>query len=244
VGWQAGGVTSASTTDQTRVARHVPTFSWSATSSWSWSPKPVMILLVGLTIFAFGDWLLIASRLGNSPWSVLAGGVDRHVHLGIGTVTVITSMVVLLAWFPLRQRPGLGTIANALVIGSVVELLERTVSPIENIIVRGAMVAGGVVTVGIGGALYLSTRLGPGPRDGLMTGIGTRANRPIAHVRLALELTVLGAGWALGGRLGIGTVVFALGIGHVLAFFVGILHRLDGSFVVPPKASGVASDRV
>jgi uncharacterized protein len=220
-------VTSAAS-DQTRVARFVPTFSWSATSSWSWRPKPVAILLVGLTLFAIGDWLLIASRLGNSPWSVLAGGIDRHVHLGIGTVTVITSMVVLLAWVPLRQRPGLGTIANALVIGSVVELLERTVSPIDNILVRGVMVVGGLITVGIGGALYLSTRLGPGPRDGLMTGIGTRANRPIAHVRLAIELTVLAIGWALGGRIGVGTVIFALGIGHVLAFFVGILHRFDG----------------
>jgi uncharacterized protein len=187
------------------------------------------MLIVGLIIFGVGDWLLIASRLGNSPWSVLSGGIDRHTHIGIGTITVITSVVVLLAWIPLRQRPGLGTVANAIIIGSVVELLDRNVAPIQGVPLRAAMLVGGVVVTGIGGALYLSTQLGPGPRDGLMTRLGQLLHRPIAHVRMAIEVTVLVVGWALGGRLGVGTFVFAASIGHVLAFCVGLLHKLDSA---------------
>jgi uncharacterized protein len=217
------------TSTESRVAKAVPVFSWSSATRWSSKPKPVAILIVGLTLFGFGDWLLIESRFGNSPWSVFAGGIDKHTNIGIGTVTVITSAVVLLLWIPLRQRPGLGTVANAIIIGSVVELLDRNVGAVNNFVGRCAMLAGGLVTVGIGGALYLSTQLGPGPRDGLMTSIGKKFNRPIAHVRLAIEVTVLTLGWALGGRLGVGTFVFAFAIGHVLAFFVGVLHRFDRS---------------
>ena len=222
--WQAGGM---ATPTETRVARSVPTFSWSSPTRWSSKPKPIAILVGGLTLFGVGDWLLIASRFGNSPWSVLAGGIDRHTHIGIGTVTILTSLVVLLAWIPLRQRPGLGTLANALIIGGVVEILSRNVHQVQGVPLRIGMLALGMLAVAVGGALYLSTQLGPGPRDGLMTGIGKRLNRPIAHVRLSIEVTVLLLGWALGGRLGVGTFVFAFGIGHVLAFFVGMLHRLD-----------------
>jgi uncharacterized protein len=224
---QAEFIMATSTVAASRVAKAVPVFSWSSATRWSSKPKPVAILIAGLTLFGFGDWLLIESRFGNSPWSVLAGGVDKHTNIGIGTVTIITSAVVLLLWIPLRQRPGLGTVANAIIIGSVVELLDRNVGAIDNFVGRCAMLGGGLVSVGIGGALYLSTQLGPGPRDGLMTSIGKRFHRPIAHVRLALEVTVLTLGWALGGRLGVGTFVFAFAIGHVLAFFVGVLHRFD-----------------
>lgn len=210
-----------------RVAHSVPTFSWSSPTRWTTKPTPVAILVAGLIIFGVGDWLLIASRLGNSPWSVLAGGIDRHVHLGIGTVTVITSVVVLLVWIPLRQRPGLGTVANAAIIGTVVELLDRNVGAITNLGARSVMLVGGLLLTGIGGAMYLSTQLGPGPRDGLMTRLGQLLHRPIAHVRMAIEVTVLAVGWALGGRLGVGTFVYAAAIGHVLAFCVGQLHRLD-----------------
>lgn len=222
--WQAGVM---ATPTETRVARSVPTFSWSSPTRWSSKPKPIAILVGGLTLFGVGDWLLIASRFGNSPWSVLAGGIDRHTDIGIGTVTILTSLVVLLAWIPLRQRPGLGTVANALIIGGVVEILSRNVHQVQGVPLRIVMLALGMLAVAVGGALYLSTQLGPGPRDGLMTSIGKRLNRPIAHVRLTIEVTVLLLGWALGGRLGVGTFVFAFGIGHVLAFFVGVLHRLD-----------------
>jgi uncharacterized protein len=191
------------------------------------------VLVGGLILFGVGDWLLIASRFGNSPWSVLAGGIDKHAHIGIGTVTVITSVVVLLGWIPLRQWPGFGTLANAVIIGTVVEVLQRHVRQIDSVIIRSLMIFGGLLMVSIGGALYLSSQLGPGPRDGLMTGIGARIHRPIAQVRLAIELTVLALGWALGGRVGIGTVIFAGSIGHGVAFFVGLLHRID----TPPVAS-------
>jgi uncharacterized protein len=227
--WKAARLMASATSSPStkRVAHSVPTFSWSSPTRWSSKPKPVGILVVGLVIFGIGDWLLIASRLGNSPWSVLAGGVDRHTQIGIGTVTIITSVVVLLIWIPLRQKPGLGTIANAAIIGTVVEVLDRNVADITNLPVRVAMLVGGLVVTAIGGALYLSTQLGPGPRDGLMTRLGQLLHRPIAHVRMAIEVTVLAVGWALGGRLGVGTFVFAAGIGHVLAFCVGALHRLD-----------------
>ncbi len=218
-----------------RVAHSVPTFSWSSPTRWSTQPKPIAILVVGLIIFGVGDWMLIASRLGNSPWSVLSGGIDRHVHLGIGTITVISSVVVLLAWIPLRQRPGLGTVANAAIIGTVVELFDRNVSPIDNVVVRSVMLVGGLLATGVGGAMYLSTQLGPGPRDGLMTRIGQLLHRPIAHVRMAIEVTVLAIGWALGGRLGIGTLVFAATIGHMLAYCVGLLHRLDRGTAAEPS---------
>jgi uncharacterized protein len=217
------------TSAESRVAKVVPVFSWSSPTRWSSKPKPVAILIAGLTLFGIGDWLLIESRFGNSPWSVLAGGIAKNTGIGIGIVTVLVSVAVLLLWIPLHQRPGLGTIANAIIIGSVVEILDRNVGGVDNLIGRSAMLIGGLITVGIGGALYLSTQLGPGPRDGLMTSIGKRFNRPIAHVRLAIEVTVLALGWALGGRLGVGTFVFAFAIGHVLAFFVGMLHRLDRS---------------
>jgi uncharacterized protein len=216
-----------------RVARSVPTFSWSSPTQWSKQPKPVGLLVLGLVMFGVGDWMLIASHLGNSPWSVLSGGIDRHVHIGIGTITIITSVVVLVGWIPLRQRPGLGTIGNALIIGTVVEVLSRNVDDARTLPVRVAMLVGAMVIVGLGGALYLSTQLGPGPRDGLMTGLGRRLNRPIAHVRLAIEVTVMVVGWALGGRLGVGTLVYAFSIGHILAFFVARLHQLDHNRRMP-----------
>jgi uncharacterized protein len=179
-------------------------------------------------LFGIGDWMLVASRFGNSPWTVLADGINNHLDIGIGTVTVLVSLTVLLGWIPLRQRPGLGTIANALVIGSVVEVLQRNAPEISSFVVRLALMFGGVIAVGIGAALYLSTKLGPGPRDGWMTGIGARFDWPIARVRLGIEFTVLVLGWALGGRVGVATFLFAATIGHALAFCVAQLRRLDG----------------
>jgi uncharacterized membrane protein YczE len=172
--------------------------------------------------------MLVVSRMGNSPWTVLADGIDHHLNIGIGTVTVMVSLVVLVGWIPLRQRPGLGTIANALVIGSVVEVMQRNAPEIDSFVARLALMFGGVIAVGIGASLYLSTKLGPGPRDGWMTGIGARFDWPIARVRLGIEFTVLALGWALGGRVGVATFVFAATIGHALAFCVAQLRRFDG----------------
>jgi uncharacterized protein len=210
-----------------KTARHVPTFSWSSPRQWTTSPRPIAVLLGGLVLFGVGDWMLVASRFGNSPWTVLAEGIDTHLGIGIGTVTVLVSLVVLLGWIPLRQRPGLGTIANALVVGTVVEVLQRNGPTAESTAARVALMVGGVAVVGAGGALYLSSRLGPGPRDGWMTGIGTRFDWPIARVRLGIEVTVLVLGWLLGGRVGVATFLFAATIGHSLAFCVAQLTRLD-----------------
>jgi uncharacterized membrane protein YczE len=187
----------------------------------------VVLLVVGLVLFGIGDWLFIESRFGNTPWTVLADGLAQQFDIGIGVMTVIISFVVLAGWAFLRQRPGLGTIGNAIIIGTTVQLLENTTPEVSSVAVRVGMMVLGLVTVGVGGALYLSTRYGPGPRDGLMTGIGTRFEWPIARVRLGIEITVMVLGVLLGGRLGFGTLFFALGIGHVLAFCVARLHRLD-----------------
>ena len=147
------GCVTVSTTKllKKRTAHAVPTFSWSSPTRWTKRPTPIAALVVGLVLFGIGDWLFIGSRLGNTPWSVLAGGVDRHLHWGIGNVTIATSLVVLLLWIPLKQRPGLGTVCNAVLIGAVVEVLERTVEPVDGLALRIAMMVAGLLLVAAGG---------------------------------------------------------------------------------------------
>ncbi len=213
--------------DTTRTVRAVPSFSWSSPRPWTLAPWPIGVLVVGLVLFGVGDWLVLASRFGNTPWTVLAEGLAKRSGIGIGWMTVLVSFVVLLCWAPLQQRPGLGTIANALIVGTTVEILEGHGPHPTALLPRAVMVVGGIATVAVGGALYLSAQLGPGPRDGLMTGIGRRFNWPIARVRLAIELGVLVLGALLGGKVGVGTVLFAALIGHVLAFAIARLHDAD-----------------
>ena len=213
----------------TRTARSVPTFPWSAPGRWRPRPVSAVVLLGGLWLFGTGEALIVAARLGNSPWSVLGGGLARRLGLSIGVVTIIVSTVVLLGWIPLRQRPGLGTVANVIVIGVALDVMGRALPEPHSLAVRIAFGVGGVVVIAAGGALYLSTHLGPGPRDGWMTGIAHRTGRPIARVRLAIEAAVLVVGIALGGRFGAVTVLFALSIGHVLAFLLALLARLTAA---------------
>jgi len=168
-------------------------------------------------LFGTGEALLVASHLGNTPWTVLAQGVSRHSPLSIGESTFAISVVVLVLWVPLRERPGLGTVLNAIVIAVAIDvMLDSLPQPRPNAL-RLAEVIGGIAAIGIGSALYLTTQLGPGPRDGWMTGIARRTHWPIASVRLGIEISVLVVGFLLGGRAGIGTVLFALTIGHAVA---------------------------
>jgi uncharacterized membrane protein YczE len=213
--------------DTTRTVRAVPSFSWSSSRTWTLAPRPIGVLVVGLVLFGVGDWLVLASRFGNTPWTVLAEGLSKRSGIGIGWMTVLVSFAVLTCWAALHQRPGLGTIANALIVGTTVEMLQEHGPHPSALLLRTVMVAGGIVTVAVGGALYLSAQLGPGPRDGLMTGLGRRFNWPIARVRLAIELGVLAVGALLGGKVGLGTVLFAVLIGHVLAFLIARLHEID-----------------
>jgi uncharacterized protein len=199
-----------------------------AVASSRWRPTPARLarLIVGLAVFGAGEALLVASDLGNSPWTVLAEGVAKHTPLAIGGATVAISVLVLCAWFPLRQRPGLGTILNALLIGVAIDVTLGLLPDHFALGTRWAFVPGGIGLVSIGSGLYLTSLLGPGPRDGLMTGLHRRTGRSLRLVRACIELTVVGAGFALGGTVGPATLAFALLIGPGVQLFV---HRMGGS---------------
>ena len=184
-----------------------------------WRPTPARLarLLVGLTIFGAGDALLVASLLGNSPWTVFAQGVAVQTPLSVGAATIVTSFVLLLLWIPLGQRPGLGTILNAIVVGLAIDATLLLLPDSAPLAVRGGEVLAGIALVGVGSGLYLSTALGPGPRDGLMTGLHRLTGRSVALVRTAIEISALVVGVVLGGRFGVGTIAFALLIGPAVA---------------------------
>lgn len=182
-------------------------------------------LLVGLSLFGAGEALLVASKLGNSPWTVLGQGFARQTGLSVGVATIVISVLVLLTWLPLRQAPGLGTILNALLIGVAIDATLAVLPAGMPLGVRSALVIVGIGLVALGSGLYLTSRLGPGPRDGLMTGFHRLTGRSLRLVRVCIELFAVSVGFALGGVVGPGTVAFALLIGPGVQFFV---HRLGG----------------
>jgi uncharacterized protein len=183
------------------------------------------VLLVGLWIFGTGEAMLLASALGNSPWTVLAEGISEHSSLSVGGATLVVSIVVLLGWIPLRERLGMGTVLNAIVIAIALDVMLSVLGNHHGMVLRVVLMFGGVVVLAAGGALYLTCNLGPGPRDGLMTGIHMRFGWSIAVVRTGIEVSALVAGWLLGGTLGVGTAVFAFGVGPTLAMFLRLLDR-------------------
>ncbi|MCC2333496.1 membrane protein YczE [Cellulomonas wangsupingiae] len=176
-------------------------------------------LLVGLVLYAASVALLVRAQLGSMPWAVLSQGLTRVTGWSFGTATVVVSFAVLLCWVPLRQRPGLGTVANVVVIGLLVDpflaLTDLLPDPLP-LAAAGGLVAVGVVVNGLATALYVGARLGPGPRDGLMTGLVARTGRPVRLVRGSIEVVVVAAGWLLGGTVGVGTLAYALAIGPVV----------------------------
>ena len=197
-------------------------------SLWRADAPTLVRLFTGLSVFGVGEACLVLAALGNSPWTVLAEGVSDQTGAGIGEVTVAISLVVLLLWIPLRQRPGLGTIANAILIGVALGVTLRLFDGPTLPALRLALVAGGIALVGVGSGLYLTSRLGPGPRDGLMTGLHLRTGRSLRLVRTGIEVAVTAAGAALGGTVGIGTLAFALLIGPAVQLFVGLGGGLAG----------------
>jgi uncharacterized membrane protein YczE len=209
--------------------RVVPTLPWSATSRWRPRPFSLPVLLAGLWVFGTGEALLVASRWGNTPWTVLAEGVSRHSPLSIGSATLVISAVVLLGWIPLRERPGLGTVANAVVIAVAIDVVLDVLPRQHRPLAQAGFVVAGIAAIGIGSALYLTAALGPGPRDGWMTGLARRFNLPLAWVRLCLELTVMVAGLLLGGRAGVGTAAFALTIGYAVTTTMWLLDAAAGT---------------
>ncbi len=210
------------------LSHHIPSVRWSALGPWQPRPQTWGPLLGGLALFGLGEGLLVDSRLGASPWTVFAEGVSRHLHLSLGLTTALISGVVLLAWWPLRERPGLGTVANLVVIALVLQVTVSWIHPASTIPVRGLFVVAGVTVIGLGSALYLTCRMGPGPRDGLMTSLHRRWGVSVVYVRAGLEVSVLTMGWLLGGVAGVGTALFAGGIGVALGLALRLIDRWAG----------------
>lgn len=184
----------------------------------------VAFLIVGLVFFGLGEALLVAAGVGVSPWTVFAEGLTNVTGWSLGFATFVISVSVLILWIPLRQTPGMGTILNAIIIALVLEYVLPLLPTFETYVANAFLALLGVLVTGFGAAIYLIANLGPGPRDGLMAGLQTVTHQPIALVRMFLELTVVAIGWALGGTLGLGTILFALGIGPAMAIGMQILQ--------------------
>ena len=206
--------------------RTVPSVPWTAKSRWDLSFKRVSILFFGLAIFGLGDGLIIQSGLGNAPWSVLAQGISLKSGLSIGTSTLIVGSLVLALWIPLRERPGFGTLSNIIIISLFIEIATNIFPKQDDLLPGLIFTLVGIAMVGIGSSLYITCGLGPGPRDGAMTGLHQRTGVRVGRVRLGLEVVVSIAGALLGGTLGLGTLLFALLIGQSVAISFGLLARL------------------
>jgi len=208
--------------------KNIPKVSWSSDRPLNLRPKisTFLFLCFGLTLFGLGEGLLIVSLTGASPWTVLAEGISLNVDLSIGTVTFFISLGVLFFWFFLNQKPGIGTLLNALIVAVMIDVSIAYISTPENYISQLLLAIFGVLIVGLGSGFYLVSNLGPGPRDGLMTGIQRKTNFPIAAVRAFLEISVVSIGWYLGGTVGIGTLLFAFGVGPAVALGLFIVGRI------------------
>ncbi len=206
--------------------KNIPKVNWSSNESLNFKPKfsTSFFLIFGLIIFGLGEGLLILSTTGNSPWSVLAEGISLNSSLSIGAATFFVSVGVLFFWIFLKQKPGLGTIFNIIVIAGMIDFTLSYFQPPSSLFTKYLLAVLAVILVGLGSGIYLVANLGPGPRDGLMTGLTKTTNLPIALVRAFLEITVVIIGWYLGGTVGAGTLIFAFGIGPCVAlglFLVG-----------------------
>jgi len=208
--------------------KNIPKVSWSSERPLNLRPKisTLFFLCFGLALFGLGEGLLIVSFAGASPWSVLAQGISLNVGLSIGTITLFLSIGVLIFWLPLNQKLGIGTILNALIIAVMIDICIKFVSTPENYISQLILAVMAVLTVGFGGGIYLVANLGAGPRDGLMVGLQKKTNMPIATVRAFLEITVVTVGWYLGGTVGVGTLLFAFGIGPAVALGLFLTGKL------------------
>lgn len=204
----------------------VPITPWRAKSLWDLSPLRVLILFFGLAIFGLGDSLFIQAGIGNAPWTVFAEGLTYKTGMSIGFATFFISVFVLLLWIPLKERPGFGTLSNIVLIATFIELGTHIFPEANSFAVGIIYNFIGISLVGIGSALYITCGLGPGPRDGAMTGLHYRTGVRVGRVRMALEVTVLAIGFLMGGTVGVGTALFALFIGQSVAISLGILARL------------------
>ena len=208
--------------------KKIPKVNWSSEKPYNFKPKfsTLFFCCFGLMLFGLGEGLLIVSFTGASPWSVLAQGISLNVNLSIGMITFLVSIFVLILWIPLGQKPGMATILNALIIALMIDLCVKFFPTPSNYYTQLVLAIVSVIIVGIGGGIYLVANLGAGPRDGLMVGLQKKTNLPIALVRGILEITVVSIGWYLGGTVGIGTLLFALGIGPCVALGLYLVDKI------------------
>jgi hypothetical protein len=202
-----------------RLIKNIPKTSWSSKKPLNIKPKirTLLFLIFGLFLFGLGETLLLASGAGVSPWTVLAEGISIYSSYSVGWSTFWMSLAVLLLWIPLKQKPGIGTILNVIIIALVFDYTLPYLPNPDNYGLKVLQVIIGVLITGLGSGFYLISNLGPGPRDGLMTGVQRITEKPIALVRSAIEVIVVFFGWKLGGTVGLGTIIFALGIGPTVA---------------------------
>jgi len=208
--------------------KKIPKTNWSSKKPLNLKPKisTLFFCCFGLMLFGLGEGLLIVSFTGASPWSVLAQGISLNVNLSVGMITLIISLCVLILWIPLGQKLGIATVLNALIIALMIDLCIKFVPTPSNYYNQLILAIISVITVGIGGGIYLVANLGAGPRDGLMVGLQKKTNLPIALVRATIEITVVSIGWYLGGTVGIGTLLFAFGIGPCVALGLYLVDKI------------------
>ena len=215
--------------DFIRPAHKVPDTVWSSDTPLTLKPRFVTLLFLisGLWIFGTGEAILIDAGIGVSPWTVLAQGISKQADLTVGMATFVVSVLVLFLWIPLRETPGIGTILNAILIAMSIDVMAPFIPNQIDFIPQIIQASIGIILVGIGSALYLTANLGPGPRDGWMTGVQKKTNWPIGRVRVGIEIIVLSIGIALGGTFGLGTVMFAIGIGPAISMSLGVVSNWE-----------------
>ena len=208
--------------------KKIPKVYWSSKKPLNLKPKlnTFLFLCFGLSLFGVGEGLLLVSYTGASPWSVLAQGISLHIDYSIGLITFLISLFVIFLWVFLSQKPGIGTIFNAIIIAVMIDVCLSYFQTPDNFISKMLLAFFAVFLVGLGSGFYLIANLGPGPRDGLMTGLQSKTNLPIALVRAFLEITVVSIGWYLGGTVGIGTLLFAFGVGPAVAFGLYLVNKI------------------
>ena len=207
----------------------VPSLSWS--SDFPLNPKPrlttMIMLVIGLFLFGLGEAIIIGSGSGVSPWTVLAQGISKRSDFSIGMATFFISIAILIFWIPLKQVPGIGTILNAIIIASAIDLTLPYLPQPDDITFKIIQACFGILVVGIGSGIYLCSNLGPGPRDGLMIGLQKQTNASLPAIRTIIELLAVISGWLLGGVVGIGTILFVFGIGPCVGIGLTLVEKVS-----------------
>ena len=209
--------------------KKVPNVSWSSEFPLNTKPKltTLIMLVIGLFLFGLGEAIIIGSGSGVSPWTVLAQGISSKTNLSVGMATFLISIFILIFWVPLKQIPGIGTILNAIIIASAIDLTLGFIPKPELIYLKILQASFGIVIVGIGSGIYLASNLGPGPRDGLMIGLQQKTNTSIPLIRTIIEITAVTVGWFLGGIVGIGTILFVFGIGPCVGVGLTLVEKVS-----------------